>query len=167
MPFTKSQIDAVVRSVDSNKTADHSGYYILTKHWIVEHLAITEEEANSIGFSTYINKREKTKQKNRQNKQERNTKIIEMHSGGVVHSDIAKALGISLRTVQTVIKDGLVKKSAVEKHTKMLQVVRRTMFSEVERSGTEENMVARRRQAAARIARLRYTTGGNPSGFAV
>ena len=62
---------------------------------------------------------------------------------------------------------GLVKKSAVEKHTKMLQVVRRTMFSEVERSGTEENMVARRRQAAARIARLRYTTGGNPSGFAV
>ena len=105
MPFTKSQIDAVIRSVDSNKTADHSGYYILTKQWIVEHLAITEEEANSIGFLTYINKRERTKQENRRNKQERNTKIIEMHSGGVVHSDIAKALDISLRTVQTVIKE--------------------------------------------------------------
>ena len=99
------QIDAVIRSVDSNKTADHSGYYIFTKQWIVEHLAITEEEANSIGFLTYINKRERTKQENRRNKQERNTKIIEMHSGGVVHSDIAKALGISLRTVQTVIKE--------------------------------------------------------------
>ena len=75
--------------------------------------------------------------------------------------------GLLLSCVTKVTKNGLVKKSAVEKHTKMLQVVRRTMFSEVERSGTEENMVARRRQAAARIARLRYTTGGNPSGFAV
>ena len=104
-PFTKSQINAIIRSVDSNKTAGYSGYYIFTKQWIIEHLAITEDEANAIGFSTCINKRERTKQKNRQNKQERNTKIIQMHNSGVIHSDIAKALGISLRTVQTVIKN--------------------------------------------------------------
>lgn len=104
-PFTKSQINAIIRSVDSNKTADHSGYYIFTKQWIIEHLAITEDEANAIGFSTYVSKRERTKQKNRQNKQERNAKIIAMHNSGVFHSDIAKTLGISLRTVQTVIKN--------------------------------------------------------------
>ncbi len=103
-PFTKSQINAIIRSVNSNKTAGYSGYYIFTKQWIIEHLAITEDEANAIGFSTYINKRERTKQKNRQNKQERNTRIIQMHNSGVIHSDIAKVLGISLRTVQIVIK---------------------------------------------------------------
>ena len=103
-PFTKSQINAIIRSVNSNKTAGYSGYYIFTKQWIIEHLAITQDEANAIGFSTYINKRERTKQKNRQNKQERNTGIIQMHNSGIIHSDIAKTLGISLRTVQTVIK---------------------------------------------------------------
>ncbi|MGN0469251.1 MAG: hypothetical protein ACI4GY_11055 [Acutalibacteraceae bacterium] len=114
-PFTKSQIKAIIRSVDSNKSDGYTGYYIFTKQWIIEHLAITEDEANAIGFSTYVNKRERTKQKNRQNKQERNTKIIEMHNSGAVHSDIAKTLGVSLRTVQTVIKNAGLSRSYSKK----------------------------------------------------
>ena len=89
-PFTKSQINAIIRSVNSNRTAGYSGYYIFTKQWIIEHLAITQDEANAIGFSTCINKRERTKQKNRQNKKERNTQTIQMHNSGVIHSDIAR-----------------------------------------------------------------------------
>ena len=42
---------------------------------------------------------------NQLKKAERNNKIIAMVKEGIKHSDIAKKLGISLRTVQTVLKN--------------------------------------------------------------
>ena len=105
-PFTKTQVKAIIRNIDNNIAKDYRGHYIITKAWIVDKLAITDIEAKQLGLSKAINSRARKKQANQAAKTERNSKIIEMASGGIKHSDIAIELNISLRTVQTVLKKG-------------------------------------------------------------
>lgn len=104
-PFSTSQIKAIIRNIDKNKTKDYKGHYVITKEWIFDKLAITDIEAKQIGVSNNFNARAKKKQMNQLKKAERNNKIIAMVKEGIKHSDIAKKLGISLRTVQTVLKN--------------------------------------------------------------
>ena len=104
-PFSNSQIKAIMRNIDKNKTKDYNGHYLITKEWIFDKLAITDIEAKQIGISNNFNSRAKKKQMNQIKKSERNAKIVAMVKEGVKHSDIAKQLGISLRTVQTVLKN--------------------------------------------------------------
>lgn len=112
-PFTKAQVKAIIRKVDSNITKDYRGYYMITKEWIMDKLAITDIEAGEIGISKSINSRARKKRANKAAKAERNNKILEMASNGIKHADIAKELGISRRTVQSVLKNnGLTRKYA-------------------------------------------------------
>ena len=103
-PFSNAQIKTIIRNIDKNKTKEYKGHYIITKEWIFEKLAITDIEAKQIGITNNFNSRAKKKQQNQLKKAERNDKIITMTKEGIKHSDIAKQLGISLRTVQTVLK---------------------------------------------------------------
>lgn len=103
-PFSNAQIKAIIRNIDKNKTKAYKGHYVITKEWIFDKLAITDIEAKQIGITNNFNSRAKKKQQNQLKKAERNDKIITMTKEGIKHSDIAKQLGISLRTVQTVLK---------------------------------------------------------------
>lgn len=86
---------------------------MITKDWIMDKLAITDIEAGELGISKSINSRARKKQTNQVAKAERNSKILEMASSGIKHADIAKELGISRRTVQSVLKNnGLTRKYA-------------------------------------------------------
>ena len=112
-PFTKAQVKAIIRKIDSNITKAYRGYYMITKDWIMDKLAITDIEAGELGISKSVNSRTRKKRANQIVKAERNSKIIEMASSGVKHNDIAKVLGISRRTVQSVLKNnGLTRKYA-------------------------------------------------------
>lgn len=104
-PFTETEIKGIARGIDSNSTKDFKGYFLITKEWIVDRLNITDEEAEQIGLSKQLNSREQKKRKNALLKKERNTKIIKMADAKIRHSDIAKEIGISLRTVQNVLKN--------------------------------------------------------------
>lgn len=103
--FGDAQIRAIIKEIDTNVTKDFKGYYIITKEWIIEKLNITDEEADLIGMSKSLNARELRKRNNAKAKNERNAKIIKMADENIRHSDIAKEVGVSLRTVQNVLKN--------------------------------------------------------------
>ncbi len=103
--FGEAQIRAIIKGIDTNVTKDFKGYYIITKEWIIEKLNITDEEAELIGISKTINAREQKKKNNAKAKNERNARIIKMADENIKRSDIAKEVGVSLRTVQTVLKN--------------------------------------------------------------
>lgn len=104
-PFTETEVKGIARGIDNNSTKDYKGYYVITKEWIIDRLNITDEEAEQIGLSKQLNSRELKKRKNVQLKNERNAKIIKMADAKIKHLDIAKEIGVSLRTVQTVLKN--------------------------------------------------------------
>lgn len=103
--FTKAQVKAIIKNIDNNVTKDYRGHYVITKEWIIDKLAITDIEAAQLGINKALNSRAKKKQANQMAKSERNKKIIEMANSGIKHSDIATLLNISLRTVQSVLKN--------------------------------------------------------------
>ncbi|MEE1011530.1 MAG: helix-turn-helix domain-containing protein [Acutalibacteraceae bacterium] len=103
--FTESQIKAITRGIDNNKGTNFKGHYIITKEWIIEKLDITDEEAELIGLDKIINARQLKKRRNAELKKERNIRIIRMADENISRSDIAKEIGVSLRTVQSVLKN--------------------------------------------------------------
>lgn len=103
--FTETQIRTIIRGIDNNSGKDFNGYYIISKEWIIDKLDITDEEAELIGMDKTINSRELKKRKNAQIKQERNALILKMADKNIRHSDIAKEVGVSLRTVQNILKN--------------------------------------------------------------
>lgn len=104
-PFTDAQIRTVIRGIDNNVTKDFKGYYSITKDWIIEKLDITDEEAKEIGLDKSISKRKLKKKENQLKKAERNRVIIDMADAKINHKDIAESVGVSLRTVQSVLKN--------------------------------------------------------------
>lgn len=104
-PFTDTQIAAIIRGVDNNVTKDFKGHYAVTKEWIIEKLSITDEEAKEIGLDKSMSKRKLKKRENQLKKAERNRIIVDMADAGINHKEIAESVGVSLRTVQTILKN--------------------------------------------------------------
>ncbi len=104
-PFTKSELKAIIKSVNANHGGEYSGHYKITKKWIMEHLNVTDIEKRKLNlFKSTNSKKEKVKRENQKRKLERNNTIYQMHRLGFTHSEIAENCECSLRTIQNVLK---------------------------------------------------------------
>lgn len=73
MPLDEKEIEHVIKSVDTNTTATHQGYYKLSDKWIISKLNLSQEELSvtMIGQSQRILERAAAKEKTKAKKQER------------------------------------------------------------------------------------------------
>lgn len=95
-PIPECQIRAILKEK----------HYKISKDYIIKNLNITEVEMQQLKlFSTNNLSRVLKKAQTKKNKQERNKEILNLVSAGVRHADIAVAVGVSLRTVQNVLKE--------------------------------------------------------------
>ena len=99
-----SQLKALAACIDRNKGTQHEGYYILKKDWIIQNLGISEQEIAELNLFS-LSKRQLKKEKTKIDKQEQAMQVVELASSGMKHQSIADTIGISKRTVQTILKN--------------------------------------------------------------
>lgn len=98
-----SQLKALSKCVDNNKTGDYEGFYKLKKDRIIQNLGITPDEIAELGLFQ-LSKRKLKKEKTKIDKQEQAMQVIELASNGMKHQTIAETVGISKRKVQYILK---------------------------------------------------------------
>ncbi len=87
-------------------------HYKISRDYIIKNLNITDIEIQQLKlFSTNNLSRILKKAQTKKNKQERNTEILNLVRLGMRHSDISNIVGVSLRTVQNVLKENNITRS--------------------------------------------------------
>lgn len=120
MPIEAYELDNIVRSVSSatDQNGDIKGYYKLTDQYIAEKLGLeqmvklgelTQDQIDYIGFGRASKQLQRALQKseNRRKKEERNTQILNyiIENPGEKYADIAGIFGVSIRTINRIVKE--------------------------------------------------------------
>lgn len=106
-PLANSELEGIVDSVDSVvNVRGEQGYYLIGAQRLTELLALTPKEIIAINFfeSRRSIQRKEAKRLTAQKRNERNNRIIELHSQGFTQAAIANELTCSVRTVASVLK---------------------------------------------------------------
>ena len=105
-PLPQVELDHIVSETDSSVGIDHSGYYKLSNAYVVDMLALTDEEIKTLGIGQGL-KRAADRKAARNRKKEKREKIVELltQADTLTYEEIAEAAGVSRRTVCTVAKN--------------------------------------------------------------
>lgn len=116
-PLPEAELNGIVRSVDSVvNVKGETGHYVIKASTLVELLALTEKEMTDLNFfaSKRMTERLEAKRRTKEKRNNRNERIIGLcEAGTLTQLQIAEAVGCSLRTVQSVLKQaGLTQRRA-------------------------------------------------------
>lgn len=107
-PLPSGELRNIVKGISKNKGDCYAGHYRLTNKWIMEKCEITQEEEKQLGLK--LTKRsidrlmaKETTEKKRMDRDRELCAYIKDHPGKK-YKDIAEIFGISLRTLQGIVK---------------------------------------------------------------
>lgn len=105
-PLPQAELDHIIQETDQSVGIDHKGYYKLSNVYVVDMLALTEEEIKALGIGQGL-KRAADRKAARDKKKETRKKVVEllMQADSLTYEEIAEAAGVSRRTVCTVAKN--------------------------------------------------------------
>lgn len=104
-PLPQAELDHIIQETDQSVGIDHKGYYKLSNAYVVDMLAITDEEIKVLGIGQGL-KRAADRKAARDKKKETRKKIVEllMQADSLTYDEIAETAGVSRRTVCTIAK---------------------------------------------------------------
>lgn len=117
-PLPQVELDHIIQETDQSVGIDHRGYYKLSNAYVVDMLALTEEEIRTLGIGQGL-KRAVDRKAARDKKKETRKKIVEllMQADTLTYEEIAEVAGVSRRTVCTVAKnEGLMRYAKAAQH---------------------------------------------------
>ena len=113
VPMRKKEIDAYMSSARKVQ-------YTITNRKLIEKLKITPEEQAEIGL--FVATRDISRKQRREEKEQRNRRIVELHEQGTPQQEIADEVGCSRRTVINVLHKECVSSKPNKDRAKVLQV---------------------------------------------
>lgn len=117
-PLPQVELDHIIQETDQSVGIDHRGYYKVSNAYVVDMLALTEEEIRTLGIGQGL-KRAVDRKAARDKKKETRKKIVEllMQADTLTYEEIAEVAGVSRRTVCTVAKnEGLMRYAKAAQH---------------------------------------------------
>lgn len=105
-PLPQAELDHIIQETDQSVGIDHRGFYKLSNAYVVDMLALTDEEIKTLGIGQGL-KRAADRKAARNRKKEKREKIVELltQADTLTYEEIAEAAGVSRRTVCTVAKN--------------------------------------------------------------
>lgn len=126
-PLPQAELDHIIQETDQSVGIDHKGYYKLSNTYVVDMLALTDEEINALGIGHGL-KRTAARKAARDRKKEKRAKIVELltQADSLTYAQIAEATGVSRRTICTIAKyEGLMRYAkAAERKNNSIDSVR-------------------------------------------
>lgn len=126
-PLSQTELDHIIQETDQSVGIDHKGYYKLSNAYVVDMLALTDEEINALGIGQGL-KRTAARKAARDRKKEKREKIVELltQADSLTYAQIAEATGVSRRTICTIAKyEGLMRYTkAAERKNNSIDSVR-------------------------------------------
>lgn len=126
-PLSQTELDHIIQETDQSVGIDHKGYYKLSNAYVVDMLALTDEEINALGIGQGL-KRTAARKAARDRKKEKREKIVELltQADSLTYAQIAEATGVSRRTICTIAKyEGLMRYAkAAERKNNSIDSVR-------------------------------------------
>ena len=117
-PLPQTELDHIIRETDQSVGIDHKGYYKLSNTYVVDRLALTDEEIKALGIGQGL-KRAADRKAARNRKKEKREKIVELLAqvDSLTYEQIAEATGVSRRTICTIAKaEGLMRYTKAAKN---------------------------------------------------
>lgn len=119
-PLPSTELEGIYNSVDTVvNVKGEKGYYVLSAETLIRLLGLTQQEMDELQFfaSKRVAERAEAKRKTREKREDRNRRICTLYEeGGMTQQQVADAIGCSVRTVCSVLKDaGLTRPHAVAK----------------------------------------------------
>lgn len=113
-PLPASELDGIFSAVDNVvNVKGEAGYYVLKAESVIRLLGLTQEEMDATHFfaSKRLASRLEAKRKTKEKRDGRNARIVELYAAGdMTQQQVADAVGCSVRTVASVLKEvGLTK----------------------------------------------------------
>lgn len=108
-PLPSTELEGIYNSVDTVvNIKGEKGHYILSAETLIRLLDLTQQEMDELQFfaSKRVAERAESKRKTREKRVERNRRICTLYStGDLTQQQVADAVGCSVRTVCSVLKD--------------------------------------------------------------
>lgn len=108
-PLPASELDGIFSAVDNVvNVKGESGYYVLKAESVIRLLGLTQEEMEATHFfaSKRLTDRLEAKRRTKEKRDGRNARIIELYAAGnMTQQQVADAVGCSVRTVASVLKE--------------------------------------------------------------
>lgn len=141
-PLPQAELDHIIQETDQSVGIDHKGYYKLSNVYVVDMLALTEEEIKALGIGQGL-KRAADRKAARDKKKETRKKVVEllMQADSLTYEKIAEAAGVSRRTVCTIAKaEGLMRYAKAAERKNNAETTSKVIVIDSVREG--ENQVA-------------------------
>lgn len=110
-PLHKAEVDHIIRETDRSKGYGHSGYYMLSNAYMIDNLALTESEIQTLGIGSGWRRRADRAEARKQKIAKRN-RVIELltQADRLPYDQIAKEAGVSRRTVCNIAAEAGIKR---------------------------------------------------------
>lgn len=105
-PLPQAELDHIIQETDQSVGIDHKGYYKLSNSYVIDMLALTDDEIKTLGIGQGL-KRTAERKAARDKKKETRKKIVEllMQADYLTYDEIAEATGVSRRTICAIAKE--------------------------------------------------------------
>lgn len=105
-PLPQAELDHIIQETDQSVGIDHKGYYKLSNSYVIDMLALTDDEIKTLGIGQGL-KRAAERKAVRDKKKETRKKIVEllMQADYLTYDEIAEATGVSRRTICAIAKE--------------------------------------------------------------
>ena len=115
-PLPKAEVDHIVKETDRSKGYGHSGYYMLSNAYMIDNLALTESEIQTLGIGSGWRRRAERASARRKKEEKRNLVIrLLTQADCLTYNQIAAEAGVSRRTVCNIAKaEGLTRYSCTK-----------------------------------------------------
>lgn len=105
-PLPRSEVEHIIRETDHSKGYGHSGYYMLSNAYMIDNLALTESEIQTLGIGSGWRRRAERAEARRKKEEKRNQVIgLLTQADRLTYNQIAAEVGVSRRTVCNIAKE--------------------------------------------------------------
>ena len=105
-PLPVAEVEHIIRETDHSKGYGHSGYYMLSNAYMIDNLALTESEIQTLGIGSGWRRRAERAEARRKKEEKRNQVIgLLTQADRLTYNQIAAEVGVSRRTVCNIAKE--------------------------------------------------------------